>query len=149
MGDNRDELTDDDFDFACEHLSRVGRPLVSAVTIIGLLVLAACAPTADEADATLVKSGREASELVAACLRDAGWGATAADDDSVNTHVPRGQESQYESASEACWSRVETPTFDDVSDADRQRYYDRFLELRECLVGEGVELPPAPTYQAR
>lgn len=88
------------------------------------------------------------SEIVVECLRDAGWNPQIAPDGGIGVGVPLGQEDQYESDSETCWALVHSPPFDEISAQDREIYYGQLVELRECIIGLGIELPVAPTFQA-
>ena len=86
--------------------------------------------------------------MVAECLRDAGWNPRIEPDGSVNVEVPQGQEEQFETANKNCWSLVEMRTFDDYSHEERLDVYDGFLDLRHCIIEQGVDLPAAPSFQA-
>lgn len=118
------------------------------VALASLALCTACTGNETQPQQPQISSEHEASQIVAACLEEAGWPARVDSDNSVNVEVPKGQEQQYEAAAEECWSTVQPPSFDEIGEQDRESYYAQFVQLRQCIVDMGIEMPAAPSYQA-
>lgn len=120
----------------------------STLIALTLLLLVGCSSEPGDTSPTNVNTSADAAEIVSQCLQDKGWNAEAGDDGGVGVAVPKEQAEKYELDEAECWATVETPTFDDLSSADRSDFYDRLVALRGCLLDFGLTLPPPPSFQA-
>lgn len=91
-------------------------------------------------------------EAVVECLQQEGWPAEVSDDSggfeiaTVNAQ----NLAAYKGAEQRCFDKIGMPEpgpgLDDLEFASR--FYDAFLESRECLLGLGFDVTPPPTREA-
>ena len=88
-------------------------------------------------------------QVVKECMAERGWEVEISDGGIASGLVPDAQKEQYEKASEEYWALApKGGSFDETPEQDRRKYYDFYVQTRECLVNGGVALPAAPSYQA-
>lgn len=94
----------------------------------------------------------EANAAVAECLRGAGWDVTVLADEPTgfSLTIPPGQKDAFDAASKQCRIdlRIGINPARPLEESWVKEEYAAQEELRECLVAQGVDVPPLPTYQS-
>lgn len=129
----------------------VAKVLGPVVASLGLVVLlSGCAGAPGPGTEPMTAPARtERLELAKECLAERGWTVSIADGGIASGLIPDGQIEKYQAAVEECFSSLPPGAgFDDMPERERRDSYEFFVQTRECLVNGGVDLPPAPSYEA-
>lgn len=119
---------------------------------VGAVVIAAAALSACSGGGTngisAPSNDAEAYERIVACLTNDGWTVEFNEESGgIQSTYPTAQEDAYSAAYTEC---VEAAGIDQGGELTAEEYkstYGGLVELRACLIGEGIDLPEAPSYQ--
>jgi hypothetical protein len=114
-----------------------------ALAATALVALTACAP-----DPGPVSEGPKSSWATefSACMSERGWTVSIESDGGVVGEYPESQRAIYELDTAECSNAAGADVV--PTEAQFEAGYKALLANRECIVGEGYDLPEAPTYQA-
>jgi len=82
-----------------------------------------------------------------ACLKEAGFDATAYDDGSVGISLPEEQMPAYDAATAACTERLGYDQPAKLTEGQMADLYQKTLDLVDCLENQGFRIIDVPTEQ--
>jgi len=91
-------------------------------------------------------SQHDLQERMAACMGQEGWNGTKLDNGVYDYTYTEEQRSAFEAASAGCLDRIGANLPIDRTQAEWQDLYDFYLDTRDCLIANGVDLPSAPSF---
>lgn len=145
----------------------VTRWIRAAVGLFVALALAGCAAGAEPATTTSTPASNSTSttstptsppaaglpvaevyDLLIACMAEEGWHGEVRDGGIQFSGTPPDQRPALREAMAECEREVGLPDPSTFTEEDLRRQHAFKVDLRECLVDEGYDLPPAPTVEA-
>ncbi|WP_157000933.1 hypothetical protein [Agromyces laixinhei] len=125
------------------------RTVVRGLALVGTLafLLSGCSATAGANGMPPPTSQADANERMANCLEESGWTVKVDPAGGIESEYPSEQEDAYSADVGSCFDSTGVNQVRQLSQDEYREGYELMQETLQCLRGEGLDLPDAPSYQ--